>query len=68
MGSSRAKNEKDYGVTSLEPVGRDKYLGFLWTEAERTKETQRKHIDTMIKREVTSALELRAETTFLQFH
>ena len=40
MGSGRAKNEKDYGVTSLEPVGWDKYSEFLWTEAVRTKETQ----------------------------
>ena len=40
MGSGHAKNEKDCGVTSLEPVGRDKYSGFLWTEAVRTKETQ----------------------------
>ena len=64
MGSGHAKNEKDCGVTSLEPVGRDKNSGFLWTGAVRTKETQG-NIDTAIKREVTSALELSAETTFL---
>ena len=29
MGSGRAQNEKDCGVTSLEPVGRDKNSGFL---------------------------------------
>ena len=31
----------------------------------KDKRNPRKHIDTVIKREVTSALELRAETTFL---
>ena len=40
MRSDRAKNEKDCEVTSLEPVGRDKYSGFLWTEAVRKKKTQ----------------------------
>ena len=40
MGSGRAKNEKDCGVMSLEPVGRDKNSCFLWTGAVRTKETQ----------------------------
>ena len=39
MGSSFAKNEKDCGVTSLEPVGRDKNSGFLRNGAVRTKET-----------------------------
>ena len=65
MGTGRAKNEMDCGVTSLEPVGWDKNSGFLWTETVRTKRDQRKHIDTVIKREVTSALVLRAETIFL---
>ena len=59
MESGRAKNEKDCGVTSLEPVGRDK------NRDSENKRDQRKHIDTVIKREVTSAVELRAETTFL---
>ena len=40
MGNGRDKNEKDCGVTSLEPVGRDKNSEFLGTESVRTKETQ----------------------------
>ena len=40
MGSGSAKNKKDCGGTSLEPVGRDKNSGFLWTGAVRTKETR----------------------------
>ena len=65
MGSGRAKNEKDCGVTSLEPVGRDKISGFLLTAGSEDKRDPRKHIDTVIKREVTTDLELRAETNFL---
>ena len=44
MGSSHAKNERDCGVTSLEPVGRDKNSGFCeprqW-EQRRPKEALR---------------------------
>ena len=65
MGSGRTKNEKDCGVTSLEPVGRDKNSGLSVNRGSEDKRDPRKHIDAVIKREVTSTLELRAETTFL---
>ena len=64
MVSGRAKNEKNYGVTGLEPVGRDKNSGFQGAGSVRTKETQRKHIDTVIKREVTSASSQELELLF----
>ena len=38
---------------------------FLWTGSMRTKGDPRKHVNTITSREVTSALELRAETTSL---
>ena len=65
MGSGRTKNEKDCGRMSSELVGRDKYSGFFVNRVSEDKRDPRKHIDTVIKREVMSALELRAETTFL---
>ena len=59
------QNKKDFGVANLEPVERDKYSGFLWTGSVRTKRDPRKQVNMITSREVTSALELRAETTFL---
>ena len=59
------QNWKDFGVANLEPVERDKYSGFLWTKSVRTKGDTRKNVDTITRREVTSALELRAKTTSL---
>ena len=32
MGSGRAKIRRDFRVANLEPVKRDKYSGFLWTD------------------------------------
>ena len=63
MGSGRAKNE-DCGMTSLEPVERDKKLRISENRISEDKRDPRKHIDTVTKREITPALELRAETTF----
>ena len=41
MGSGRAKNEKDCGVTSLEPVVRDKYCEPRQWGQKRPKEAHR---------------------------
>ena len=58
MGSGRDKNEKDCGVTSLEPVGRDKTSGFQWTgqwgqkrprEAHRYRDQARSNIRPRVK-------------------
>ena len=64
-GKRSRQNWKDFGVANLEPVERDKYPGFLWTKSVRTKGDTRKNVDTITRREVTSALELRVETTSL---
>ena len=50
MGSGRSKNKKDCGVTSLEPVRRDKNSVNRGSEDKRD---PRKPIDTVIKCEVT---------------
>ena len=64
-GKLSRQNWKAFGVVNLEPVERDKYSGFLWTKSVRTKGDTRKNVNTITRREVTSALELRAETTSL---
>ena len=64
-GKRSRQNKKDFGVAILEPVERDKYSGFLWTGSVRTKRDPRKHVNTITSKEVTSALELRAETISL---